>query len=244
MSERRGVLLKRCLYGHGAKKSSWCQLLILLSYCLLLQSIVSCNQLVRRLAPLLIDVAQLSSEAALSSQHGSMAAMNASSGAEGQQGAAGLQEQVLQLLRQRMSTNIARSLAAHAAPLLAGSGGTCSEGGNAARQAVRQPVAGQHGKHGPKVQEDAAWAFEELLPGQSISLSWRLSRLDATGSAGVLLLVHQAKPCRDFSVRVLAAAQGEAGEAGQAAELAGAAQPLPSLIPGVLQQAGGPGRER
>lgn len=240
-------------------------LLTPVSCCAALQSIVSCNQLVRNLAPLLADVAQLSVQAAANCQAqqgerqlGDPACAAAAAGVcrelIGQQ-ECNVRQQTLDLVRQRLTVSLAHSLLVHPAPALSVQvqGGACS--GAAERSAALQrllaqqgPAARQEGAHGgataaaPAAGEQAGspLAFHEVLPGRTLSLRWS----PAAHQAGVLLLVSGARPCRDFSVVAATSIGGGAEAAGGATELAAAAQPLPPLAPGVLEHVGGPGRDR
>lgn len=231
--------------------------------CPALQSIVSCNQLVRNLAPLLADVAQLSVQAAANCQAqqgerqpggpaGAAAAAGVCRELIGQQ-ECNVRQQTLDLVRQRLTVSLAHTLLAHPAPARSVQRGPCS--GAAERSAALQrqlaqrgPVARQEGVHGgaaaaaPAAGEQAGspLAFHEVLPGHTLSLQWS----PAAHQAGVLLLVSGARPCRDFSVVAATSIGGGAAAAGGAAELAAAAQPLPPLAPGVLEHVGGPGRDR
>ena len=187
----------------------------------------------RHVAPLLADVARLALGAAAPAE----ARLQAQ---EQPPPPTDVRQEVLQLIRQRMATSLARSLAPlpgqPAPPLNA----ACAASGGKPVQlpAGREEQQGSGwaaGGGGPP------WAFRTVGPGQAASFQWDATHQRSLGRHGVLLLVSQAQPCRDFSLLALG---GDAAADGTGVELAGAAQPLPPLVHGVQQHAGGPGRER
>ncbi|GAB4824158.1 hypothetical protein N2152v2_011204 [Parachlorella kessleri] len=257
------------------------------------KGIVSCNQLVRQLVPLLADVAVVSLQADQSSCNGG----NSSCGSSGSR-TEGMHRppstswlnsrtHIANLLRSRMTSSLGPVIAPFVtgvqsrearAKTFATSSNSASGPGLAQQSAASCPGSTLSDSLPNMMVEDVplapqeglSWVHRQVEPGQSVALAWEPTSLQRRGGAGLLLLVSQAKPCKHFSLQatLTGSAEGPAqqgmsssssdnsgwtGHGRQPAfgskqsrivELAGTAQPLPSLVPGVAQLAGGPGRAR
>lgn len=202
--------------GRRRREPAWCSSLIAhASFSLLFQAIVSCNQLVRQLVPVIVDAALMSLD----------------DGAIG--GLAERQAAVQSLLRRRLATNAAAALGLHPAAeqtleqgITRQSRSACgTEPLAAAAAAAQQPAEAVRG----------SLVRRHVAPGTTLRLSWDGAQAADAGWQGLLLLATAAPPCSDLSVTVQ---QAEAGgsSAGSRTQLAGLAAPLPPLLPALQQR--------
>lgn len=168
------------------------------------QSIVSCNQLVRQLAPLLVDAT------AASLQPGSTAERQAA---------------IQQMLQHRLATDAAAAL-----------GQKGPERAAAAAAAASAPAQGcAIDRHPGAASEqtppliDAPLFIGRVPAGALVRLAWDAGRLQGDGGHGLLLLVHAAPPCSQWSL-VTTPLEGPSRQ------LAPAAAALPPLLPRLQQR--------
>ena len=178
----------------------------------LLQGIVSCNQLLRQLVPLLVDIALLS----LDQRHGSTAQQQAA---------------VQQLLQQRLATNMAGALGLPAA----------TAENEAARSAALPPQQACAMDQATTSAEEmwqtvrpiepvaAALLHQGVQPGSMLRLSWDARQLQAAGAHGLLLMATAAPPCSHWGVAAVHLN-------GSTRQLAHTAASLPPLLPELQQR--------
>eukprot|EP00887_Chlorella_sp_A99_P004760 scaffold4.g4760.t1 len=142
---------------------------------------VACNQLVRRLAPLLVDAALL---AVADARDGG--GSTAAAGKADQRGNAAVATAVMARAAAGLATNAAAAL------------GLAAPGGNGACGAE----VGQEQRQGrEELRVDEEFTVARLPPGRSVlNLSWQPGGLHAAGTTGVLLLTSGARPCAQLRV--------------------------------------------
>ena len=177
-----------------------------------LQGIVSCNQLVRQLVPLLVDTALLS----LDPRHGSTAQQRAA---------------VQQLLHRRLATNVAGALGLHAkaAENEPASGASLPPQQACAMDQETAAAEGAGLAAQPIEPITAALMHRQVQPGSTLRLSWDASQLQAAGASGLLLMTTAAPPCSHWEVVAV-------HFNGSSRQLAHAAAPLPPLLPELQQR--------
>ncbi|KAL4448007.1 hypothetical protein ABPG75_005226 [Micractinium tetrahymenae] len=183
------------------------------------KAIVSCNQLVRQLVPLVVDAAAMTvSDGAYSSLSERQAAVQA-------------------LLQRRLATNAAAALGLQQGA----EQGLEAESEVQARSACgsTEPAAAAAAAAGQQPAEAVTTSLlrRHVAPGSMLRLSWDGAQAAAAGWKGLLLLATAAPPCSHLSVLIQqAVADSSVSSSSSSRQLVGSAVPLPPLLPALQQR--------
>lgn len=181
------------------------------------QAIVSCNQLVRQLVPLIVDA--------------TLATLDDGAPGELRQRQAAVQA----LLRRRLATNAAAALGLHPFEQQRPHPGLWPQPHSACSLAATAAAAAADGQLPAEAVEDSLLR-RHVPPGGTLRLSWNSEQAAGAGWRGLLLLVMAAPPCSGLSVAVRQADdEGSSGGSG-GQELAEVAAALPPLLPALQQR--------
>jgi len=171
-----------------------------------LQGIVSCNQLVRLLVPLLVDAAAASRDPASSTVQ---------------------RQAAIQLkLQQRLATNLGAALGLQSSAAAAEAAADSGEQEQQAACPIEQLVAADTRLPMPI---DTPLFLGRVPAGRLVRLTWDAADLAEEGARGLLLLTHAARPCSQLSVAAVT-------NGGKWWPLAATATALPPLLPELQQR--------
>ena len=171
-----------------------------------MQGIVSCNQLVRQLVPLLVDATLVSLDRSVDN----MARQHAA---------------VQRLARERLTLNVAAAM--HWPPAAGEAAATAAPAPNAFCTASAAAVWDP--KRLTFASVTSAMLLQAVPPGHTLQLTWDAAQLRAAGRHGLLLLATAAPPCSHWEVDVTLAD-------GSTRQLSGMAAPLPPLTPSLQER--------
>lgn len=171
-----------------------------------LQGIVSCNQLVRLLVPLLVDAAAASQDPASSTVQ--------------------RQAAIQLMLQRRLATNLGAALGLQPAVPAAEVAADASEQVQQAACPIQQLVAADTRLPAPI---DTPLFLGRVPASRLVRLTWDAAELAEQGAHGLLLLSHAAQPCSQLSIAAVASG-------GEWRPLAATATALPPLLPELQQR--------